>query len=422
MDLRENLKRYLSKEEIDDLFNSFNKSEQKGFLLNENKLSKQELIKLFPNVISHSVVKNGYLFDKNTYELGKSIYHEAGAIYIQDPSAMLVSYFLSPSEDDVILDMCASPGGKTIGASLLMHNKGLIVANDLSKSRAINLLSNVERMGLGNVMVTSLDFSKIYKDYIETFDAIILDAPCSGSGMFRKSEEMKKDWNIDKVYKNAIIQKELINIAYKMLKKGGKLIYSTCSYSYEEDEEIVDYLLANSDAISVPLPDFEGEYKEKNHPNCVHLFPSKFMGEGQFIALFKKPGELIKSKNHQIEIHRKVTSKGNESMVENYLLNSDRLTKLANLALRPGLFVSTTTKDKTIPSHHYSHYIISSETIINLDYQNIQKYIRGESLKNIPYKNGYYFVSYNNLIIGNGHLVNNELKNLYPKGLRKNLK
>ena len=148
-----------------------------------------------------------------------------------------------------VLDLCAAPGGKTVQASMALNKTGLLISNDLSHQRAGLILQNVERLGLGNIVITNNDFSLIYKDYQEHFDKIILDAPCSGSGMFRKQREMEDDWSYQKVLKFAEIQKELIRIAYFMLKPGGKLIYSTCSFSKEEDEDVVEELLNNSDAL-----------------------------------------------------------------------------------------------------------------------------------------------------------------------------
>ena len=192
MNFKTSLEKYLSKEEIDKLISSFSSEEKKAIYLNENKLSKEKLLKLFPNLKPHPLVNNGYMYDKNEYELGKKIYHELGAYYIQEPSAMLVAHFLDAKPGEVVLDLCAAPGGKTIQTALKMQNQGLILANDLSKSRANILLSNIERLGISNTIVTSLDFSKIYENFQGFFDKIILDAPCSGSGMFRKDELMKK--------------------------------------------------------------------------------------------------------------------------------------------------------------------------------------------------------------------------------------
>ena len=162
MDFKNTLEKYLSKEEITKLIASFSEAEQKAIYLNSNKLTSEKLLSLFPNLKSHPVVPDGFLFNKNEYELGKKIYHDLGAYYIQEPSAMLVAHFLDAKPGDVVLDLCAAPGGKTIQTAFKMQNKGMIIANDLSKSRANVLLSNIERMGIANTVVTSLDFKNYY--------------------------------------------------------------------------------------------------------------------------------------------------------------------------------------------------------------------------------------------------------------------
>lgn len=417
MDFKEHLKKYLSNVEIDELMSSIGKKEHKGFYLNENKMSKDTLLKLFPNVKPHPIVKNGFLFDQDEYKLGKIVYHELGAYYIQDPSAMLVAHYLNPQKEDLILDMCAAPGGKCVMSALLMQNSGQIIANDLSKSRANILLSNVERMGLGNVIVTSLDFSKIYEGYSHYFDRIILDAPCSGSGMFNKLEEMRDDWTYEKVIKNSEIQKQLILIAYSMLKEGGTLVYSTCSYSYEEDEEVIEHLLSKASAKLEYINDFAGVFRSKKYPETVHLFPSRFYGEGHYIAVIKKPGICAKNADEKASYFRRSISKGEKPQIDSYLVNKKIPEKLLDLSLRPGLFVESKIGDKTIPSHHYSHYQNSDNSIV-LDKEETIKFLRGESLNKNNLSQGYHFVSYLGMNIGVCHVVNGQIKNLYPKGLR----
>jgi len=416
MEFVEHLKKYLKDDEIKALMESFSKSEQKGLFLNTNKISEETFLNRFPNVIKHPLVKNAYLYDKNEYEFGKKIYHELGQYYIQDPSASIVSYILPLDGDEKVLDLCAAPGGKTIQASLKLDKGGILVSNDLSKSRAITLLSNVERMGLGNVVVTSLDFSTIKDRLNSYFDAIILDAPCSGSGMFRKSEEMKADWTYEKVLKNASIQKDLILMCYSMLKDGGHLVYSTCSYSYEEDEEVIEYLLQNSDAKLVRIPSFKGEYRSPKYNEAVHLFPHLFTGEGHFICLIKKPGELKKSKVEPMQVKRATISKGNKREEELFILPNEIDDKIIQYSLRPGLLKETKGQSFVEPSHHYSHYVNASQSI-ELTKEEAIKFINGESInKNSP--NGYYYVSFDKTNIGVVHAVNGVLKNLYPKGLR----
>lgn len=418
MDFKNHLKKYLPDQEIEQLIASFSNKENKGFYLNENKLSKEKLLELFPNVKKHPLVSNGYLFDQDEYELGKLVYHELGAYYIQDPSAMLVAHFLDPKEGQKILDMCAAPGGKSVMTSLLMKNTGLLMSNDLSKSRANILLQNVERMGLGNVVVTSYDLTRFKDELFEQFDGVILDAPCSGSGMFRKMDEMKDDWTYEKVLKNAAIQKELILLAYSFLKEGGTLMYSTCSYSYEEDEEIIEYLLSNTDAELESIPYFDGGFRSPKYKETVHLFPHKFVGEGHFIAKIKKPGKLSENVDEKITINRNELSKGNVKQISSFELNQKLPNKVLEYALRPGLFLGTKIGDKFVYSHHYSHYE-NSERSINLNKEETIRFLKGESLIKNNLEEGYQFVSYLGMNIGVAHVVGSTLKNLYPKGLRK---
>ena len=416
MNFEKSLEKYLSKDEIANLVASFSETDKKAIYLNTNKLNSEKLFNFFPNLKAHPVVPNGFIYDKNEYELGKKIYHELGAYYIQEPSAMLVAHFLDAKPGDVVLDLCAAPGGKTIQTALKMQNQGLIIANDLSKSRANILLSNIERMGISNTVVTSLDFKNYYQKFPGFFDKIILDAPCSGSGMFRKSDEMKSDWTYEKVLKNSSIQKELILMCYSMLKEGGKLVYSTCSYSFEEDEEVIEHLLKNSDAKLENIPSFEGEFRSPKFNETVHLFPSHFEGEGHYIALIKKPGVLQSSKLSQIEINRTIQGKGNAKEIQKFLCPTKLPANLENLALRPGLLLSTQIKDKIIPSHHYSH-VQNGSSSIEITKEEVVKYLKGETLnKKCP--NGYLFVSYLGMNLGVVYSLNGVLKNYYPKGLR----
>ena len=416
MNFNEHLKKYLNDQEINQLISSFNEKEKKAIYLSTNKMSEETLLNLFPNLKKHPVVPNGYLFDKDEVQLGKKVYHEQGAYYIQEPSAMLVAHLLNANKNDIVLDLCAAPGGKTIQTALKMENQGLIIANDLSKSRANVLLSNIERLGIQNTVVTSLDFSTVKNQFQNYFDKIILDAPCSGSGMFRKSDEMKSDWTYEKVLKNSAIQKDLILMCYSMLKEGGTMVYSTCSYSYEEDEEIIGYLLEKTTAKLQYIEKIPGEFRSEKYPETIHLFPSKFDGEGHYIALIKKPGNLTKNSFEKIEIKRQVKGKGNLNETHKFLLNHSLPEKFINFSLRPGLFLSSKMGEKEVPSHHLSHVSNSGESI-PLIKEEVVKYLRGESL-NKKYPDGYYFVSYLDMNLGVVHSVNGTLKNLYPKGLR----
>ena len=416
MDFKTHLLKYLKEDEINELISSFSNEEKKAIYINRNRISEEKLLELFPNLKPHPVVPSGYLYNKNEYELGKKIYHDLGAYYIQEPSAMLVAHFLDAKPGERVLDLCAAPGGKTIQTALKMQNEGLIIANDLSKSRANILLSNIERLGISNTVVTSYDFKEFYKDFEGFFDKIILDAPCSGSGMFRKSEEMKNDWTYEKVLKNAAIQKELIEMCYFMLKEGGTIVYSTCSYSYEEDEEVIEHLLNKTDAKLENIPSFKGEFRSRKYPETVHLFPHLFEGEGHYIALIKKPGLLQSSKLHPTTLVRFVEGKGKYKESHYFKLTDTLDEKFLKHSLRPGLFFEIDINDKKMPNHHLSRCLDASKSI-PLNKEEVIKYVKGETLnKKCP--DGYHFVSYMDMNIGVVYSINGVLKNYYPKGLR----
>ena len=187
----------------------------------------------------------------------------------------------------MVLDLCAAPGGKTSHLAIIKNNKGIIVSNEISRERSLILSSNIERMGFNNVIVTNNTIDD-FKGFENSFDRIILDAPCSGSGMFRKESKMKEDWSYGKVTSLSKLQKELIIKAYSLLKPGGTLVYSTCSFSYEEDEEVFKFLLEKTNA---KLSEYENHefYYQSNKKIGIHLFPHLFPGEGHYICKIEKP-------------------------------------------------------------------------------------------------------------------------------------
>jgi len=206
MTYEEHLRKYLNKDFIEDLIKAQQEERTNSLILNTNKISSEEFLKQFPKVIKHPFINNAFYYSPKDYEFGKSYLFDNGAFYIMDASSMLVPYLLEVNNNEKILDVCAAPGGKSIFLSL-KNPKTNIISNDLSYSRALILSSNIEKMGIGNITVTSCDFSKFADRFINTFDKIILDAPCSGSSMFRKEEKMENDWSYAKVLKCQEIQK-----------------------------------------------------------------------------------------------------------------------------------------------------------------------------------------------------------------------
>ena len=423
MDFKNHLLKYLSEKEADRLIASFECESKHAALLNTSKMSDEKFLSLYPNVTPHPIVPHAYIYNKNEYQLGKSIYHELGCFYLQEPSAMLVSYLLNPRKDEFVLDMCAAPGGKSVQSSLLMNQTGVIISNDLSKERTRALVDNVTRLGLKNIVVTNNDFKYIYDYYLNRFDKIILDAPCSGSGMFRKDEKMLNDWSINKVYKNAMIQYELIDLAYMMLKPGGKLVYSTCSYSYEEDEEVIKHLIEHSDAVIEPINDSPLYYHSKDNLG-IHLFPHLFPGEGHYICLISKPGNLkptsFNKKKMLPQFMPKELKEYSSYKFGDYLfgLSNDFTYKKLNI-VQFGFKVGELVKNGILYSHQLAKTLTSYEQEVELTKEEVAIYIKGlEIKKNTTFK-GNLLLKYEGIPLDFTKTNGEVIKNHYPSYLRK---
>ena len=425
MEFLNHLKTYLTDEQIEALNRSLEGESQHALLLNEEKMSQETLLKIYPSLKRHPIIPNAFLYNKNELELGKSVYHELGCFYLQEPSAMLPAFLLKPKEGEIVLDLCAAPGGKSMQASLLMKNTGLIVANDLARRRAYAISENAERMGRGNLLIVSNDFSSIYQHYLNTFDRIILDAPCSGSGMFRKQSEMKDDWSYAKVTKYAEIQKELILYAYKMLKEGGEMVYSTCSFSYEEDEEVVDYLLNNTDATIKQIEVNPLYFVNPNKPLGIHLLPSMFPGEGHYVCLIKKPGELKETnvKLSKSKLSFELPTNGYQVMQKYgdylYLISKEFNYKYLSI-VRNGVKVGQVDKNDIRFDYHYAHFVNEFPNILEINLDELKKYYLGESI-NKSVSKGYILLKYEGINVDIAKSDGRIVKNRLPKGLRKKL-
>lgn len=241
-------------------------------------------------------------------ELGKTIEHLLGYYYIQEISSMLPIIALSPKEDDLFLDLCASPGSKTTQAAAMMNNKGTIVANEVNLGRIRILNANLEKCGVSNTIVTRKDgvqFCKRWSEKIKTkFDKILVDAPCSGEGTLRKSPRTFDMWNINFIKSLSKIQKRLASESLKLLKVGGEMIYSTCTLSPEEDEMVVNYLKNNFDVeiqkvdLSIKtregILEWGGEKFNEEIKNCVRIYPQDNDTDGFFLAKIKKLSDECK--------------------------------------------------------------------------------------------------------------------------------
>lgn len=429
----------LLKDEYNDFINSLEKPPVKAFYLNNKKDNILNYLN-HEHISKHPIVDNGYYFDYENYPLGKSPFFLSGLYYIQEPSAMLVSHILQVKEDDYVLDMCGAPGGKTCAIASKLSNKGLMIANDINPLRAKILSENVERFALENTIVTNCDPLLLTKQLKGFFDKIILDAPCSGEGMFRKTDKAIETWSIDKVHECAYIQKKLIEAAYELLAPEGEIIYSTCTYSKEENEDIIHYALEHFDLKLVPIDKKYGMVSGIDIKEAVRLYPHHYNGEGHFIALLKKGkgGNIQRVKSCQSHINKDKEKLVNDFYKNNlnkakpsYLLDNQNhiyaiqphFPELKKIRiLRNGLYLGECKKNRFEPSLALALTLKKEDVKRSYTFhendEEIKKYIRGETIEGNGDK-GYGVIFIEEYPLSFYKESNHQVKNLFPKGLRR---
>lgn len=427
------------KNEYPDFMKALEQPAVKAFYLNPHK---KEAIKYLNKefIQPHVVVKDGYYFNYEKYPLGKSPFFSCGLYYIQEPSAMLVTHFLNIQKDDYILDMCAAPGGKTCAAASQLSEDGLMIANDIVPLRAKILSENVERFGLKNTIVTNCDPLVFENQLNGFFDKIILDAPCSGEGMFRKSDAAIETWSLEKVHECAHIQRQLLDAAMNLLKPEGQLIYSTCTYNTIENEEQIQYLLNHYNCSLIPLKKSHGMSPGMNMEEAVRLYPHHYQGEGHFIALIQKHGEMTPFKSKNL---KPVISKQNQLLVQDfyktylnckvptYLYDNNNhiyaiLPQFPELkgirVLRNGFYLGECKKNRFEPSLALALTLQINDVKqfyrFHENDQEVAQYLHGETIEGSTQK-GYGIIFVEDYPLSFYKESNHQAKNLYPKGLRR---
>lgn len=455
----------LIKSEYEYFVKALNDNSKSGIRVNESKISVEDFIKIAPFPITKiPFVANGfYINDSDKWS--KHPYYYAGLYYIQEPSAMLPADKLPISPGDVVLDLCAAPGGKS--TMLSTRDLKLLVSNDISFSRTIPLVKNLEIFGACKSFVISEDPQNLEKVFPEFFDKILVDAPCSGEGMFRKDDGLIKSYADRGPKYYAEIQKSVLKSAVKMLKDGGLIMYSTCTFSNLEDEEIILNVLKEfPDLYTVSISQFEGfsgpysQYLDKPEiENIVHVFPHKIEGEGHFLCLLKKGKESsskasgincgsLSSNGKNIVTFEKLPESvksflehyiNKECFIDrDYLLNKDgniyilpkgfevilpiRLrflrtgVSLGNINNKNGKFTPSTAMAL---ANEFGRF----DNVLNLsaDDNNIIKYLKGETLvidstENALPKPGFVQILSDGFPLGFAKFDNGKYKNLYEKG------
>ena len=358
--------------------------------------------------------------------------HEAGAYYLQEPSAMLPVQQMELEPGLCVLDLCAAPGGKSTQIAARLEGRGLLVANEINPGRAAVLSENIERMGIRNAVVTQESPQSLSMRFSGFFDRILVDAPCSGEGMFRKNPEVAKEWSMEAVAGNSARQKQILDAASAMLKPGGIMVYSTCTFSEAEDEEVAE--------------DFLSRHREYSLRHIRKYLPYDIKGEGHFCASFEKMdgntayrGRTGKSgpkglKGKVLEPFRDffkeyaikdVDLDGNYTAFgENLYLLPEECPALSGLkVLRAGLSLGRLKEKRFEPGHALALTLGKEDAVLwqELTYEEAERYISGETLIQNNGEKGWRLLSVDGCTFAWGKGDGRIIKNHYPKGLRKRL-
>lgn len=438
MDFLTHLQTFMNREEAIKLYESLNNEEIHCLRLNTLKI---DSLSVFcdskEGIYKHPHINDAYIYDKSIHNFGKSIFFEGGAYYIQEPAAMMAEYLLNIKSGDYVLDMCAAPGGKSFDALVTMKDTGLLVCNDIHEIRSKILSSNIEKYGFKNCIVLNDDSIRYKIHFKEFFDKIILDAPCSGSAMFRKNEQAREEWSIEKVLKCKAIQLSLIEDAYYMLKENGRILYSTCSFSIQENEEVIKEFISNHPDIEIININLNKQYNDTiGLTGGLRLYPFKFNGEGQTIFVLQKNSsegngrvKEIKSCRTPKELDQFLNKIKFKYKKENIIFfkNKYYLAEFNKIDLpgikinRYGLELGEVVKGRFEPSHALAmHYGLDKSNYIELNEEESKLYLQGLTVSKEG-SGGYKIAAHKNIPLGWVKHVNNTLKNHYPKGLRTKL-
>ncbi len=424
-------------ERIKDYFpNDYNKflellnnEPTQGFFLNTNKANKEDILNLLDFDYYKSDLTNDSYYHLND-NIGKTKAYELGLIYPQGIESSLTTSFIKDKDIKTIVDLCSAPGGKSINALNRFPNS-LCICNDTNYSRSLILSSNLERLGLDNVIVTNKDCDTLAKQLNNFADLLILDAPCSGEGMIRKYPEILDTYSLENIHKLANIQEKLLDNAYDILKGDGILIYSTCTYAFEEDENQINNFLNKYPDMHIISIDMNSNSKIKG---TLKLSPLDNL-EGQFICMMYKDSNSITStfkelktvKDNIVDTFIKDNLNINNYYLyknnDNYYLSLHPLIDLKSNVLRYGIYIGSIKNKRFEPSHCLyranslrEHFIYTYD----LNDEEYLKYISGNEFKTNLDSN-YYLLTYHNYSIGYGKCSNKTMKNKYPKGLRRML-
>ena len=441
----------LGENEYVKFLDTYNQPRHYGFRVNTLKISVEEFLKTPGNLEKIPWTSDGFYYPEGESP-GRHPFYHAGLYYIQEPSAMLPGQILGALPGERVLDLCAAPGGKTVQIAAAMKGRGLLVANDINADRVKALVKNIELCGVRNATVLNETPEKLAEHFEGWFDRVLVDAPCSGEGMFRKDEDAARSWESFKCEVCSGLQRSILQSVDRLLKPGGTLVYSTCTFSPEEDEVMITHFLNNHGDYEIVDIDktagMEGGRAEWSDGNpglagTARLWPHRVRGEGHFAAMLRKggnpPEEAIQKKDTAGQYSCEILPAAYMRFVEqnlNILPKGCYFQKGRNLYLLPeappnldglkvakfGWFLGEFERDRFEPSHSLATALRKEDFIRVADFapdsREVKSYLKGETLL-IEGEKGFKGVCVNGYTLGWAKQTADMLKNLYPKGWRK---
>ena len=427
-------------ENYEKYIQSFEEKPYNGLRINTSKISVEDFLKINPFELTPIPwTTNGFYYSENDRP-SKHPYYYAGLYYLQEPSAMTPAQILPIEPGDFVLDTCAAPGGKSTELAAKLNGTGLLFTNDISASRAQALLKNLELFGIQNSFVCSEDIPKLAQYFPCYFDKILIDAPCSGEGMFRKEPSIIKSWVERGNNYYVQLQKNIVENAIKMLKPGGQLVYSTCTFSQSENEDIIEYILALEPSLRViPIANRYEKFeygRTENTKECVRIYPFLVHGEGHFVALLQK-GEPNEKNNVVLKttcpddeflnmISKEWTGGNFQTIKEKLYFIPETHTNLKGLRLlRTGLYLGEFKKNRFEPSQALAMALKPEEFKQTLHFdvndERVIKYLKCETIDASDLDTqmkGWVLICVNNFPLGFGKISKGIIKNKYAKGWR----
>ena len=372
----------------------------------------------------------GFYYDPEARP-GLHPYHEAGVYYLQEASAMAPVYLLDPQPGEKVLDLCAAPGGKTTQIAGRMAGEGFLLCNEINPKRAKILSRNIERLGVPNALVTNEHPERLAERFPGFFDRVLVDAPCSGEGMFRKEEAAVTDWSQETVEMCARRQAEILRSAAQMLKPGGRLVYSTCTFAPEEDEWVVTAFLESHPEFTPEI--IEAPWFEPVENGGHRLWPHKLLGEGHFAAVLRKAeeeadeiapmaGEKLPKEWQEFAKELKITLPAGKavSFGQNLFWAPAEMPDIRRLkVMRPGLELGEVKKGRFEPAHHLALWLkdCANDLSFPAESTEIREYMHGNVIPGS--QKGWCLVKADDFTLGWAKGDGRQLKNHYPKGLRR---